>query len=498
MTSYIGRAVQGSSTIFFISLFTSVGGYFVRLLFARKLTPEEFGLFYAVFAFLSIIIAFRSLGVNTALAKFTAEFRMQKDWARIKTAARYYLIIESSVYICMVIALLFSAQSLATLYFKNSAATPVLFLLIIAFGFSLLESLYGALFHGLYEMKYYALLSFFRNLFVFGAAWVMFTLGFGVAAPAWAYVIAYGLTGILAWWWYRALLPKATRPRRDIPLLKRMFSYGASVFVTNTTTVGLANVDTVILTSFTSLVEVGWYNVALPTSNVVRHLFRSIATVLFPLSSELYAAKNPAFAPGVTKLYRYVFALVVPCAIGLATLSSPVLLVFFGSEYVPASAILAILSIGLVFSILFMIVSNILNGIGAVVSNSIITVGGSLVLILGGLITVPFFGVIGVASANTFSQFVMMFAALVVLQKKIDARIPWSAWIRTMFCAGTIPLVILLINYAHLPLTVHLGVSVLLAGGVYLLGIFLLQVVAPEEVRAMFRAVIRVHKHKLL
>jgi len=483
MASYTRRLIQGSSVIFILSLLGSVVGYFIRLVLARHLTPAEYGLFYAVFAFLSVFVAFRSLGVNAALTKFLAEFRVKQQWQNVKNSAAYYLAIETGVYAVMVVALLALSNFLATAYFGHENAASVLQILLLAFGFSLFESLFGGFFQGLYKMTHYAFLHFLRNLFVLIAAWLMLEFGFGVTAPAYAYAIAYAVTAFLGWLWYRQTFPEGKRLRTtwDKPLFKRMLGYGTSVAAGSGAASGLSNVDTLVLTSFRSLTEVGWYNTAMPTAGLVRTLFRSVATVLFPLSSELHAEKNAHFAEGITRLYRYLLALVVPISVGLAMLAPTALSLFFGENYDPAAPALAILAIGAVFSTLFMIASNILMGIGAVVPNSAILIGGSLFIVLGDLAFVPGFGIVGAAAVNTTAQFLMMAAALFYVRKNANAQLPWSAWLRTILCALLIPLAIVGVRSLSLEPMAQLAASIIAGGAAYILGVFLLRIISVRE-----------------
>src|SRR3989338_66067 len=76
--TYTKLAVKGAATILVISLIAAFLGYIVRVILARNLTVEDFGLFYAIFGFLSLIGLFKSLGFDKALAKFIPEFLGKK------------------------------------------------------------------------------------------------------------------------------------------------------------------------------------------------------------------------------------------------------------------------------------------------------------------------------------------------------------------------------------------------------------------------------------
>ena len=70
MANYTKKALVNAGKVFAISIVAGFFGYIVRIFFARNLTVEEFGLFYATIAFLGFFSFFKGLGLDTALAFF--------------------------------------------------------------------------------------------------------------------------------------------------------------------------------------------------------------------------------------------------------------------------------------------------------------------------------------------------------------------------------------------------------------------------------------------
>src|SRR3989338_8734466 len=94
MVNYTKFAIKGAITIFIISILAVFLGYLVRFLLARNLTVEDFGLFYAVFAFLSLIGFFRSLGLDFSLIKFIPEFQYKSKNDFIKSSIMYVWLVQ--------------------------------------------------------------------------------------------------------------------------------------------------------------------------------------------------------------------------------------------------------------------------------------------------------------------------------------------------------------------------------------------------------------------
>ena len=84
MTNYTKFAVKGATTVLIISVLAAFSGYLVRLVLARSLSVEDYGLFYAVFAFLGLFGMFKTLGLDKALIKFIPEFMHKENNSFIK------------------------------------------------------------------------------------------------------------------------------------------------------------------------------------------------------------------------------------------------------------------------------------------------------------------------------------------------------------------------------------------------------------------------------
>ncbi|MBI4150846.1 polysaccharide biosynthesis C-terminal domain-containing protein [Candidatus Woesearchaeota archaeon] len=203
------------------------------------------------------------------------------------------------------------------------------------------------------------------------------------------------------------------------------------------------------------------------------------------------AEGNKQFGKDLTVVYKYSFALALPLAVGLAALAPEVLRIFFGDAYVPAAPALMILAGATLFSTLLMIPSNVLMGIGAVVPNSTILIIGSVLIVLMDLALVPWFGIIGAASANATSQLVMMLSCQFVVRKKIQAKIPWWAYARTAIAGISIPIVIIILSSIGLQGVPKLILGTFLGGVVYFGFIWLFRVIRFKELMNMVRSALK-------
>ena len=71
--SYAKFALRSSLAVFIGFVFSGLFAYVVRATLARVLSVTEYGLFYAVFSFVSFFLLFRDLGLGVALIKYVAD-----------------------------------------------------------------------------------------------------------------------------------------------------------------------------------------------------------------------------------------------------------------------------------------------------------------------------------------------------------------------------------------------------------------------------------------
>lgn len=184
----------------------------------------------------------------------------------------------------------------------------------------------------------------------------------------------------------------------------------------------LSNLDITMLGFLTSDSEVGCYSMAVKLYTTVEKVISSIAFVLIPQLSVLFAEENYT---EINKLLRttriFIVSFSIPFSIGLCMLSKEILLVVCGVEYTPASFSLSILSIAMFINLLgasfwgnvvllpsgrewqFMLACFISAAINAITNYFFI----------------PLWGINGAAITTLFSTFII----LIVCKAKKDPRL---------------------------------------------------------------------------
>src|SRR3989344_4720103 len=118
MATHLGKILRSIGLVFSMTFIAALFSYATRVIVARELGPEQFGLFSAVLTFILFFLFFRDLGLQTALVNFIAKFRVENKYNEIKTAIVSVFVLQLvSSSIIGVLIIIFSGH-LSTHYFK--------------------------------------------------------------------------------------------------------------------------------------------------------------------------------------------------------------------------------------------------------------------------------------------------------------------------------------------------------------------------------------------
>jgi O-antigen/teichoic acid export membrane protein len=492
--SYIQSAARGVGIIFVMNALAYVVAYLTRLVLARQLGPEEYGLFYSVFTFIIFFLFFRDLGLGKAATKYISSYVPFKKFNKVKTvilSATSFQFISS---ILFGLVFFFLADTLATSYFKNPAAAPLMKILLIYILFSITFVLLKGFFSGFQKFKLYAAVDFSKNSIVLLLLLFFFSMGFGVFAPVFAYVLVGPILLVLFLPFLLKTFPffkyKITQFK---PITKKLFLFGIPVIFTGIGSKVIGYVDTLILTYFRPLAEVGIYNVVLPSAMMVLFASSSVASVVFPIFSELWAKKdNKKLVEGVRLIHKYIFLGLAPLVFALFSFSDVFLRVFFGAEYIVGSVTLRILLVGVLFFTLASINHSIISSIGrpAVVTRIILAAAG--LNLLANIVFIPLWGIVGAGIATALSYGLALVLSTRATRRFIQIKIPVLAWIKTAFASLVfIGVVYLLREVIALSLYSEVVVIVTFAGLAYLALAYFLGLIDIGEIKKYWKIVTR-------
>ncbi len=474
--SIMRKAVVGTAYVFIFSILAAGLGYLVRVVMARSLTTADYGLFYAIFSLFTFFTLFGNLGLTEAIQKLIPEYLVQKDYAKIKGVISITLGIQLLIFgiVSLVIALL--ARQLAESYFQSMSAVVPIMLLAVTFWLRPIVTIFGAVFVGFQQLRYYAIIDGMKMLLVLVFLGLFFNLfGKGILAPSLAYLAAFALMPFLLFPFVVRMFPAmfSTKANMSKDALGVLFSLGLPMMMGMIGGSILVYTDTLILTYFRSLEEVGLYQAAYPTANLLLYVPGAITAMILPLSSELWESqKKEQLREGIDLLHKYTLIIMVFLAAVTASFAGTILSFLFGSVYAGASVPLIVLSLGAILFAVATINTTILSGIGKPgISAKIVLLAATVNVILNFFI-IPRYGMAG-ASLTTFLGYVIILGlTLLKLQEHVGARINISLWVRHAL-VGALLFVVLAVAKKTIPLKGILGFIAIVPIGFLVYGLLL-------------------------
>jgi len=482
--AYARKAIRGVTAVFFFNMLAAVTAYALRLLLARHLGPEAYGLFYAVFTFMVFFLFFRNMGVDQALVKYIPTFLVEKKKGKVKSAVVAAFIIQTCGSLFLGLFLFLGGEWLTLTYFKNPDALAVIHILILYCLLSPLFYIPKKLLNGYQRYGLVAAYDFAKNVLLVTITGLFIYLGYSITAPAWAYVLACLFLPLI---FIKPILNTGITkvPFAPIkPVAKKLITFGFPVIFATIGGKLIGYTDTLILTAYRPLSEVGTYNVVLPTAMILLFL-GSLSTVLFPMVAELWEKKDMArLQKGMRLLHTYTFALTAPLIFSLFIYADLVIKILFGKEYLSGVLALQILLIGIIFYLVANINHSFISAIGEPQKVTWIIGSAAVLNVVLNIFLIPLYGIEGAAIATTASYTMALLCSTVCVTRKIQAPFPWIVWLKIGISATAFVLVVqYLKSVVALPLIWEICVSLITGTAIYILLLKLMNTLSLKELK---------------
>jgi len=429
MDNYVSKLVKGAGIIFFISIFNSALGYFIRLLLAKKMSIEEFGLFFAVYGIVLTIGSMKGLGTTPALRKFIPEYVARDEYDKIKSLLVFVFVfsILSSVFLLLVFYLL--PERILINYFQSGLAQSLLLLLFTFVAIDSLSKLISSYFLSRHLSLFYSLRELIVKISIL--LLLLFFSDINVIQASLFYITA-TIVGLVfnfifffkhfPFFHYKAIITKR--------LIRNIFKFSTPLLFRDLFGVLMGRVDSIVLVYFRPLIEAGIYNAINPTADLLLLFSRPFGKIMFPMSSELWALNNKEKIIFLSrKIHKYLFLLMVPAVVGIYLFSEFLLGLLFGQEYAVGAFGLKILITGFIFSGFNLVNTSILMGIGRPKEVAKTVIFANVLNLFLNLLLIPFFGkfgfgYLGAIISTIFCQFLMFFLFLKDLKILLGYKFP--------------------------------------------------------------------------
>ena len=452
--TYARRLVKGSAIVFVALVASGFIAFLLRMFLARSFSVEEYGFFYTAIALVSFFALFRDLGLGSAVVKHIPEFKLQRQYGRIKSSMIFTLLFQAILaFLVAVMLFVFSDQivlafsspeDLAVVGMAN--ASLVVKILSIWFFMAIFSFTFRWAFQGFQNMPAYALMSFFEIFFILLSAILLVGLfGIGIGGAAYAYLLAFLVVAVLGFFLFWRGYPRVIKEKVQITksLIKKLFVFALPVFIGGLGGLIIGYTDTLMIAGFWSSKQVGFYQTAQPAARILWYLVTPLVTVLFPMISELWARRERKLLRNALHfLTKFSFILIIPAALVFIAFPDIVINLLFGPRYLAGTTVLQILAGAAIVYTLYAILIYAIAGIGRPIINTKVVGVMACLNLAGNLLLIPAYGIEGAAIA-TFSAYTLGLVLMFYYARKlVKFTVPALSLLKTV-TGGVLTLLII-------------------------------------------------------
>jgi O-antigen/teichoic acid export membrane protein len=446
------------------TVISSVGVIFI----ARLLGSDQYGLYTIVLTVPTIIGIFRDWGVNSAMIKFTAQFRAEGRADEVRSIFLTGLMFEVAVGLVLSIVCFFMADFLAVSVFNRPIIAPLIQIASFSILAGGLVNAATAVFTGYEQMKPNNVMIICQSIIKTATIIGLVILGLGSTGATIGFTVstvAAGLIGLALIRIIYSQLPKPVSNRREIKAyLSAMLGYCLPL--------SIGTIIAALLTQFYAFllpiyytsdnVQIGNYGVAINFVVLITFLAQPVTTMMFPAFSKLDAQKDKEALRNVFRYsVKYASLLVLPSAALVICLSEPAVETLFGTSYMTAPLYLALFAIQYLYTALGNLsIGGFLNGQGRTnITLRMNLLTGAIGFPLGYFLIMNY-GVLGLIAITLVASLPSLLMALSFIKKSYGFTVDWGSSARILFSA----LLSAAITYFSISLFTFVSVVELLLG----------------------------------
>ncbi len=437
--------------------------FVIKLVLARLLFPEQFGLVGMAAVFTSFVQVFNDLGIGAALVQRKDENLREAHfhtsfWAGVFWSIGLYLIIA------------FGVAPLAAIFYKEPMLRSIIPVLSIGVLSSPVNLVHNAQLTKAMDFKKLAFINNTSSIFSGILSLILAYLGAGV----WSLVFNSVATILIA----MPLYFKATGWVPKLIWEKQAFLdiFGFGIYTTGTNFFNnlINKLDYLLIGKLVSASALGAYTLAFVLTDIFRkELMNVMNQVMYPVYGKIQDDKK-SIKNYYVNIVKYNSLVIYPIMMVFIILGGPIILNFFGDKWVDSIIPLKLLAGSVLFHMMINSNTSLIRGMGKARLEMKIQFWKA-VLLYAPLLTagIYFYGINGAAAAFLIIKFLSVFIVQIYMKRLIDytfldlinaTKVPFVA---ALVSSGAV----LLLQSA---LNIHFIVAAVLLVGIYALMVYLI------------------------
>jgi O-antigen/teichoic acid export membrane protein len=412
------------------SMILSVGTIFI----ARLLGSDLYGLYSVVLTVPTLMGTFRDWGINTAMTKFSAQYKSQNNTDEIRSILVSGIVFELVLGLVLTTICFSMSDFLATVIYNRPGITSLIQIASISILANGMISAASAAFTGFEKMKPNSIVLVCQSIFKTALIIALVYFGFGTSGAVIGHTASIGFAGLIGiffvWMIYRSL-PKPLHGLQIRSRIKAMLRYGTPLSFSSMLSGFSTQFYYFLLPIYYVIDNTAIGNLGIATTFVVLIGFfaNPITTMLFPAFSKLDPLKDRNTLQNVHQFsVKYASLFVVPVATLVICLSETAVSTLFGTSYGDAPLFLALLAINYIFTA----VGSLSNGnlISSQGQTRVILYLSSLTAAIGfpmGYMLIMNFGVLGLIITSLTSGLPSLFISVGWIKRHYGVTVDWAS-----------------------------------------------------------------------
>ena len=343
----IKSVAKGAGIVFIGVVFSRFAGYLYRVIVARHLGTEAYGIISLAMSLIGFALPICLLGLNHGIKRYASFYRGKDEYSKVKGTIFSSVKITTSASIIVSVSLFLLSDFFAFTVFKEPSASVIFKIFSLALFFRALASIFVSATDSFQEMKYRSLSHYiFKGITKLTTVLLFFYIGYELVGAAYAYLLSYVVAFGASLYFLRSkILPKI---RDSVPVdnYEELLSYSWPLLFVSLMGSVLASTDRIMLGYFSTASDVGIYNAALPTAMLLGTALYSMRIIILPVFSDLLGKdKKKEMKQAYRTTTKWLFTTTLPLFVVLVLFAPQVLRLLFGADYTAGATALSILSL---------------------------------------------------------------------------------------------------------------------------------------------------------
>jgi O-antigen/teichoic acid export membrane protein len=392
--STVRTIAKNTTALLIATIISYILTFFISIYIARYLGAEGFGILSLAIALTGIFSIFTDLGINTLAVR---------EIAKNKELTNNYLINVTVIKILLTfltLSIIFLIVNI-TGYTKN--ISTVILIIAISMIFTAFTNLFNSIFQAYEKMEYISVGNILNSMLLFIGVIISIYFQLNIFFFAASYLAASLLvlvySSLIYTWKFH--LPKISI---DLSFWKSTLKEALPFGVTNIFGSIYYWIDSVMLSQMVGNEVVGWYNAAYRLMFAFLAIYTVYLSSIFPVMSKFYKNSEEYLKFSYERSYKYLLIVSLPIAVGTTLLADKLILLIYGSGYIPAIFALQILIWTIPLLFINGLSGYLLSAVNRQMTLTKIVFVGMVLNIILNLILIPKFSFIGSSFATVVTE----------------------------------------------------------------------------------------------